>query len=80
MFTINAFDAPLGAEVLNFNFDRDGHLVDEINKAWHEHVVLVFRDQPTEPQTLASIARMFGTGRRVSGAAFAVEFAHRYPG
>lgn len=61
MFTINAFDAPLGAEVLDFDFDRDGHLVDEINDAWHEHVVLVFRDQSTEPQTLDSIARMFGT-------------------
>lgn len=61
MFKIAALDAPLGAQITNFDFARDGHLVDEINKAWHEHVILVFRDQPTEPETLASIARMFGT-------------------
>ncbi len=61
MFEITAFDAPLGAEITNFDFSRDGHLVDEIVEAWHQHVILVFRDQPTEPRTLASIARIFGT-------------------
>lgn len=60
-YSINPFDAPLGAEVIGFDVDAHASDAQHIIDAWHKHAVLVFRDQPTEPDRLARIARMFGT-------------------
>lgn len=63
-FTIQPFDAPLGAEVIGFAIDRDAtpEAAERLQAAWLEHVVLCFRDlTELAPGDFIRIARLFGT-------------------
>ena len=59
-FTVRRLDAPLGAEVIDFDWKEHAAHADDIVDAWREHIVLVFRNQPEEPATLFEIAKLFG--------------------
>ncbi|HSG87584.1 MAG TPA: TauD/TfdA family dioxygenase [Pseudomonadales bacterium] len=52
----------LGAEVrgLALADDLDGDVFAALNAAWHEHGLLVFRDQDLDPAALAAFAGRFG--------------------
>jgi taurine dioxygenase len=61
-FTINAFDAPLGAEVLNLDLSRplSDAAFAQIHRAHLDHHVLVFRDQRITPRQQIDFSRRFG--------------------
>jgi taurine dioxygenase len=61
-FTIRALDAPLGAEVVGFQIDRDAtpEAAQLLRDAWLEHVVLCFRDQELQPADFVRMAALFG--------------------
>ncbi len=52
----------LGAEVTGFDLKRDlnAATIDDINRAWAEHIVLCFRDQTLSPSEFVRLARLFG--------------------
>jgi taurine dioxygenase len=60
--TINAFDAPLGAEVLNLDLSRplSDAAFAQIHRAHLDHHVLVFRDQRITPRQQIDFSRRFG--------------------
>ena len=61
-FRIQAFDAPLGAEVIGLDLTRAVSAEDfkRLHEAHLEHHVLVFRDQRITPQQQIDFSRLFG--------------------
>lgn len=61
-FRIQAFDAPLGAEVIGLDLTRPVSPEDfkRLHEAHLEHHVLVFRDQDITPQQQVDFSRLFG--------------------
>ncbi len=53
----------LGAEVrgLDLREPLDGATISDLVDAWHEHIVLVFRDQDLDEDAQLRFARQFGT-------------------
>jgi len=64
-FSIKPLDAPLGAEVIGFDLNRDAspETSARLRDAWLEHVVLCFRDQALEPADFVQLAGLFGKPR-----------------
>lgn len=64
-FTIKPLDAPLGAEVIGFDINRDAtpEASAQLLDAWLEHVVLCFRDQDLQPADFVRLASLFGKPR-----------------
>ena len=62
-FTIQSFNAPLGAEVIGFNLKRDAspETAEQLKQAWLDRVVLCFRDQDLQPADFVRLAGLFGT-------------------
>ncbi|MCB9930213.1 MAG: TauD/TfdA family dioxygenase [Alphaproteobacteria bacterium] len=62
-FTIRPLDAPLGAEVIGFDIDRDAtpEATRRLKDAWLQYVVLCFRGQDVGPGDFVRLARLFGT-------------------
>ncbi len=63
--SITPVDAPLGAEVIGFDIERDAspEVGEELKAAWLEHVVLCFRDQALDPAGFLRLASLFGKPR-----------------
>ena len=59
---IIATGAALGAEVegVDLSAPLDGATLDQIGKAWYEHLVLVFRGQTMSDPNLLAFSRHFG--------------------
>ncbi len=62
MIDVRPTGAALGAEVrgLDLARDLDDATVDAVRAAWHEHLVVLFRDQRLEAPRLAAFSRRFG--------------------
>lgn len=60
--TIRPLGEALAAEVIGFNLKRDLNedVLQEIRKAWNDHIVLCFRDQDLTPEDFIGLAEMFG--------------------
>ena len=60
--TIKRLNAALGAEISGLDMSRelDCDTVEALHRAWAEHLVLVFRDQPLTPQTQIRFSQYFG--------------------
>ncbi|MFN3495250.1 MAG: flagellar hook-basal body complex protein, partial [Hydrogenophaga sp.] len=58
----NGADAPLGHEIRGIDLSEaiDDATIGEIDRAWGEHGVVVFRDQDLTPAQLVSVSRRFG--------------------
>ena len=81
---VKPLDAALGAEVAGLDL-RDPLTADQVAQildAWHEHIVLVFRDQDLTTADQRRFAMNFGTlhERRRGGTAFAKEKYGLYEG
>ena len=61
-FDIRPLDAALGAEVLDLDLSRPLNDPDfaRIHRAWLDHGLLIFRDQPISPEQHIDISRRFG--------------------
>lgn len=59
---IKQFDAPIGAEIAGVDLARelDARTFDEITRAFHEHGVIVFRDQKMSADQQIEFSRRFG--------------------
>ena len=62
MVTIHPFDAALGAEVRGVDLSKALSNADfaEIERAYNEHSVLLFRDQDISPEQHVRFSRRFG--------------------
>lgn len=60
--TVRPLGGPLGAEVDDFNWRSTANNAQMrvLRDAWARHLVLLFRGQPTEDDTLISFSRQFG--------------------
>jgi taurine dioxygenase len=62
MLTVHPVAGALGAEVSGVDLEKplDAETVDALRRAWLEHLVLFFRDQPLAPTQFLDFARRFG--------------------
>ena len=63
MIEILPSDSGVGAEVRGVDLGKglDDGTFAEIRDAWHEHLVLLFREQAIDDESLVDIGRHFGT-------------------
>ena len=61
--TVTPIAGSIGAEIgdVDLSADLDDEVVAEIRRAWLEHLVVFFRDQPLECDRFLAVARRFGT-------------------
>ncbi|HTR69143.1 MAG TPA: TauD/TfdA family dioxygenase [Mycobacteriales bacterium] len=61
--TVSPIAGSLGAEISGIDLaeDLDEEVVGEIRRAWLEHLVVFFRDQPISDERFVNLARRFGT-------------------
>lgn len=62
-FEVRRLSPNTGAEILGVDLsqDQDTETVAALNRAWLDHLVLLFRNQKLTPQRLTEITGMFGT-------------------
>ncbi|HEY7248844.1 MAG TPA: TauD/TfdA family dioxygenase [Xanthobacteraceae bacterium] len=62
-FTLKPLSEALGAEIVGFDLRQDlsPQTVEDIVAAWHEHLVLLFRNQSLSEETQIRFARHFGS-------------------
>ena len=59
---VRKFDAPLGAEIIGVDCagDLSDALIGEIEEAWYDNLLVVFRNQELEDDRLMAFTRRFG--------------------
>ena len=75
-FAVRPLSPALGAEILGVDLRDpiDGALKQKLLDAWHQHLVLLLRDQTLDEDTQVRFAETFGTlARTTSGRAFSAK-------
>ena len=59
---VRKFDAPLGAEIIGVDCagDLSGALIKEIEEAWYDNLLIVFRGQELNDDRRMAFTRRFG--------------------
>ena len=70
--TIRPCAGALGAEVTGLDLGRGMPpcVLETLTRAWHRHIVLLFRDQKLSPSGLIAFGRQFGTLHATEGVAY----------